>query len=78
MSGWARYTVVNSTLSPLALYWKSSGEVEFGGSVACNEPTAVGWCDQVNSCLAKSPNEKLTPCCHSEGPPGALGLFVTL
>src|SRR3954451_24724986 len=78
VSGSARYTVVNSTFSPLAWYWKSSGEVECRGRPARNEPTAVTWCDQINSCLAKSPNEKLTPCSHSEGPPGALGLFVTL
>src|SRR3954467_7745657 len=78
VSGSARYTVVNSTFSPLALYWKSSGEVESGGRVACNEPTAVTWCDQINSCLAKSPNEKTTPCSYIEGPPGAVGLFVML
>src|SRR3954468_20565925 len=78
VSGSARYVVVNSTFVPSAWYWKSSCEHECRGRVACNEPTAVGWCAQINSCLAKSPNEKLTPCCHTEGPPGALGLFVTL
>src|SRR3954454_21013003 len=78
VSGSARYTVVNSTFSPSAWYRKSSGEVERRGRLACNEPTSVTWCDQINSCLAKSPKEKLTPCCHFEGPPGALGLFVML
>ena len=49
VSGWARYTVVNFTFVPWALYWKSSGEVESGGRVACNEPTSVAWCDQIKT-----------------------------
>src|SRR4051812_21167762 len=78
VSGSARYTVVNSPFPPWVWYLKSFGEVESGGRPACNEPTSVTWRAQINSCLAKSPNEKRTPCCHVEGPPGALGLFVML
>jgi hypothetical protein len=53
--------VVKLVFAVCKVYWKSSGEVEFGGAVA-DRGTSMIWAAQTNSFVLRFPREKSARC----------------